>query len=183
MSRIVSGQLRLLEESSIRNASHTGIGIGVGKLVSKVPHDGRQGQPNMYKDANQRGKGDGEKGEIEGGQDLKNGSTFVDAFAHFSVGFEAELESPEDLDQKRSRRTRGGRKIIIPARMGKKDESGTSLPNKKQQNPPKKTTKNLVKKQPKRKVVRKIETEKGEGPEHTLTKPNERDVYKECGLY
>ena len=167
MAQIVSGQLRLMEQSSILNSKHSGIGIGHGKLVSLPLKDERQTHPNIARDVSHRGHGQGERGEIEGTEDLRRGSTYTEPFAHFSVGFEAELEAPEDLDKHLIRRSNGGRNIIIPSRMGKNDKSGMSLPNKKLQVPPKKKS-DIVKKEKKRvnKIIR--NNDKGEGPEHTL---------------
>lgn len=135
MSRIVSGQLRLLEESSILQAAHMGMVFDSGKNPP-APKSAEQHQPNLKKDVSQRGKGDGLKGIVQGVEKLIH-STFVDSFAHFSVGFEMIKEDAKDLDKTRDIIQKWGRTIIHPKRMGKKDESGMSLPTNKQNNPPK----------------------------------------------
>jgi hypothetical protein len=153
MSRLIAGQLRLLEESSVLQAMHLGLSFGDGEN-SKAPKAKEQDHPNLQRDVSHRGRGKGIKGAVEGAVDLVKESTYKEPFQHFSVGFDLSKEDPKDLDKKLLLKRRGKRNIIHPERMGRKDASNMSLPHKKEHKPPKNLS-SIVKKESK-KVVKHI---------------------------
>lgn len=157
MSRIVSGQLRLLEKSSIQQAQNQGMSFHDGK-TNAAPKSMEQSHPNLKRDASQRGNGMGVRGIVQGAEDLVKNSTYTVPFNHFSVGFEMVKEDAKNLNASRTLRRMGNR-IIHPARMGKKDESGMTLPSRKQSLPPKKKS-SIKKKETKKihKIIAKAET-------------------------
>lgn len=137
MSRIISGQLRLMDESSKRNAQQAGMGLGMfeGKMpLPKAPEE--QTHPNLKKDANMRGKLSIPGMIKEEAKKLVKNSTFVEAFSHFSVGGQLLKEDPKDHNKDLKMKRKGKRKITHPNRKGKNDISGLSQPNQKEQNPP-----------------------------------------------
>ena len=136
MSKVIAGQLRLMEESSRTNASHMGMNFDAGKNPG-APVIKEQSQPNLKKDASLRGKMFNFSKKNNNPATLRGNSTFTEPFAHFSVGFNHIVEDPKDLNKTLEMRDRG-RSIIHPRRMGKKDESGMALPAKKEQAPPQK---------------------------------------------
>lgn len=160
MSQLINGQLRLMEQSSIRQAMHMGQGFRKGKNPP-APHNPEQTHPGHKKQLSHRGKGKGMKGEVDGETDLRKGSTFTEPFKHFSVGLELIKEAPRDLNKIPILRRRGNR-IVHPNRMGKKDKSGMSLPAKKEQAPPKKSS-DIVKKQGKKAIKQVMKTMKKKG--------------------
>jgi hypothetical protein len=137
MSRIVAGQLRLMEESSILQARHMGEGLkDMGKNPS-APKAKEQDHPNLKRDVSHRGLGQGIRGEIKGFSELYKNSTYKVPFEHFSVGFDLMKEDNKDLDKVRKLIRSGKRHIVHPERMGKSDKSGMSLPHKKEHKPAK----------------------------------------------
>jgi len=164
MSRVIAGQVRILDRSSSVDSMFLHKGIGRGVLKSVVPKPVLNNHPNLVKDVSQRGKGDGKKGDVDkSGTDLLKGSSFTEPFAHFSVGFDLVLEDNKDLDGDRKSKRKGTRKIILPNRQGKDNDAGISVPNRKEPLPPTKKS-DLVKKNVKKQVRRIKKVSKGVRP-------------------
>ena len=146
-----------------KGSSHQGefifMGIGPGRMDSLMPTMVLNARYDMERDVSRRGKGEGDKGEHDKAVRLSENSTFVEPFAKFSVGGELLQDQPKDLDEQRALKKESGfnmRKIEIPNRMSKKkDKSGMSQPNMKEQKPPKKKSE-IVDKQSKKVVKRKL---------------------------
>ncbi len=172
MSRIIAGQVRILDESSRQDSMFVQRGNGRGVLKGIIPDMKIHMQPNLKKDASMRGRGQGMKGDVDKrGSDLHMKSSFTDPWMHFSVGGQLLKEHAKDLDKARVLLRKGKRAIIHPERMGKKHAAGISVPHRKQPAPPTKGS-DIIKKQAKRvhRQVKKLA--KGKRARHKLDLSN-----------
>ncbi len=172
MSRIIAGQLRLMDESSKRNAQQSGMGLGMfeGKMPLPQPPK-EQKHPNLKKDASMRGKNTIKgvvKGLAKGAGNLIKKSTFVEAWSHFSVGGGLLKEDPKDHNKQLKMKRKGKRKITHPTRMGKRCDSGICQPSKKEHMPP--TKKSDIK----RHSIKKIAKGKRDKDETHNKRPKEK---------
>ena len=191
MSKKVSGQMRVLDKSSINQGqfqpTSAGNSQGRGKLKGIVPDTKLQNQPNLKNDASQRGK----RGFVDidpKGTDLSIGSSFTEAVSFHSVGgmklvsanierIVAQVESKGRARKPEISRKGGKTKKPIdkPKRKGKKDSTGKAVPNKKGNKPPTKKSdvvKGNIKKMNKR--PKKITKKQAGKPKKILKKPDER---------
>ena len=192
MSKMVSGQMRVLDKSSVNQGrfqpTAAGSSKGRGRLKGIVPAIKEQKQPNLKKDASQRGKG----GFVDidpKGTNLQNKSSFTEYVAHQSVGgmklvsanIERIVAKVESIGKSKkpeiSRKGGKGRKKPIqkPKRKGGKDQKGQNKPNKPGNKPPTKSSdvvKGNLKKINKR--PKKITKKRAGKPKKVLKKPDER---------
>ena len=157
MSKIIAGQRRLLEKSSKIQAVYQGLVFDAGQMLGAQKNP-EQEHVGHTKQISKRGRGGGKKGEIAFSSSLR-GTTFVEPFSHFSVGFELAKEDAKDLERAPMLKRRGKRKIVHPERQGKSDKSGRSLPHRKEHIPPKKVS-DLMKKEVKKVIKRKRKAKK-----------------------
>jgi len=153
----VSGQLRFLDKSSNRQSQFFGLGKGM-KRKTPVPDTKLQNTLDTHhKNASTRGKQEGDKGEkTRLGHDLLKRSTYSNPRDFQSVGFmrttNSNIEPNANIVVKDMHKSK--KKVLKPARQGKKDESGKHLPAKKEHQPPTKVS-NIKKRHTKKTISRK----------------------------
>jgi len=151
MSKRISGQMRVLDKSSKEEGQFVVQGTGAGRMKSLIPTPEENANKGHAKQISRRGKGEGDKGEVhQQGSDLDGGSSFVEPFAHFSVGFEASrVEDIRNVGGLRNKQ-RHGRNIRVPPRQGGNDSSGSPMAAKPESRPPKKGDSDMKKSQSKK---------------------------------
>ncbi len=150
-TRRIAGQVRITDKSSNANGMFIQEGIGAGTLKGVVPAPKMNKRLNPKLESSHRGKDD-LKGKIDPrGSDHMKGSTFVEPRSFQSVGFmrttNANIESnnnrmevPDRTKPAKVPKGHGSNVPKKPAREGKKDESGQSLPTKVGSKAPTKTS-------------------------------------------
>ncbi len=170
MSKIVSGQMRVVDKSSISEGQfHKATSKGRGKLKGVIPDMKLQQTLNPKKESSHRGKGKGKKGDIDASGSRHQGvSSFTEAVSFQSVGgmklvsanIERIVAKVETIGKSKkpeiSRKGGKDRKQAIkkPDKKGKKDDAGKKQPAKVGNKPPTKSS-DLIKKQGK-KVIKQV---------------------------